>query len=120
MGRLKFSSLIIFLTFFLVLPSFSSESGWFRVRDYYKPFVKVKDFLNKQVLFITNRGKVYSGKCRKKGGFYNHCYIAPSKKFKTIDGGITFIVLKVDGYYPPRIVEFGTVDNFNVILKEER
>ena len=124
MEKLKFNNL--FISFFLVcffsfcVRSLAAETGWFRTGNYYRPYVKVENFLNKQVLFITNKGTVYTGRCRKKKTFYNYCYIVPGKKFTSVDGGITYVVLKVDGYYPPRVVEYGIIDNFNVKLKDEK
>jgi len=102
------------------MPSFAAETGWFRTKNYYKPYVKVENFFKRQVLFITRDGKVYTGRCRKDRGFHNYCHIVPAKKFKSVDGGITYIVLKVDGYYSPRIIEYGTIDNFNVKLRDEK
>ena len=119
MGKLRFSSLLIALTL-STSPLSAAESGWFRTPNYFKPFVKVENFKDRQVLFITNEGRVYTGRCRKRKGFYNYCYVVPGKKFSSIDGGITFIVLKVDGFYPPRVLEYGVVDNFNVKLKDEK
>jgi hypothetical protein len=124
MERLRFNSVFIsFLSVYLFsfcAHSFAAETGWFRGKGYYKPYVKVENFLNRQVLFITKDGKVYTGRCKKEKGFYNFCYIVPGKKFRSIDGGITYIVLKIDGYYPPRVIEYGTIDNFNVKLKEDK
>jgi hypothetical protein len=124
MEKLKFNNFLaslLFVCFFsFCTPSFAAETGWFRVENYYRPYVKVENFLNKQVLFITNDGLVYTGRCRKKKAFYNYCYIVPGKKFKSVDGGITYIVLKIDGYYSPRVIEYGTIDNFNVKLKDEK
>ena len=123
MGKLKFSKFFFLLVIYLSfshIPSLSAETGWFRLGNYYKPYVKVENFLNKQVLFVTNDGRVYIGRCRKRKAFYSYCYIIPGKKFKSLDGGITYIVLKVDGYYPPRVIEYGTIDNFNVILNNGR
>jgi hypothetical protein len=123
MEKLKFSRFFLFLVICFSLfhiPSLSAETGWFRLGNYYKPYVKVENFPNKQVLFVTNDGKVYIGRCGKRKAFYSHCYIIPGKKFKSLDGGITYIVLKVDGYYPPRVIEYGSIDNFNVILNNGR
>ncbi len=124
MGKLKFNSFFVFLLFICFLYfcnySFGAETGWFRVENYYQPYVKVENFLNKQVLFITNKGTVYTGRCKKKRAFYNYCYIVPGKKFKSVDGGITYIVLKIEGYYPPRVIEYGIIDNFNVKLKDKK
>ena len=123
MGNSKFSRFFFLLVIYLSfshIPSLSAETGWFRLENYYKPYVKVENFLNKQVLFVTNDGRVYIGRCRKRKAFYSFCYIIPGKKFKSLDGGITYIVLKVDGYYPPRVIEYGTIDNFNVILNNGR
>ena len=124
MEKLKFNNFLISLLFICLFSfyasSFAAETGWFRVENYYRPYVKVENFLNKQVLFITNDGIVYTGRCRKKKAFYNYCYIVPGKKFKSVDGGITYIVLKIDGYYSPRVIEYGTIDNFNVKLKEDK
>jgi len=105
----------LFVIFFWPLVAFSVESGWLRVGDSFRPFVKVGNFANKQVIFVTKDGKVYFGKCYEEKRFFNSCYVVSTKKFKAVDGGITYIVLKVDGYYPPRVVEHGAVDNFNVI-----
>jgi len=124
MEKLKFSNFFVFLQFVcffsFCMPSFAAETGWFRAENYYRPYVKVENFLNKQVLFITKDGKVYTGRCKKKKGFHNYCYIVPMKKFRSVDGGITYIVLKVDGYYSPRVTEYGMIDNFNVRLKDEK
>jgi len=117
MQRLRFSSFYLMFLFLVVFsfPALSAESGWFRMGSFFKPFVKVENFANKQVIFVTRDGRVYSGKCKREKKFFNSCYIVPYKKFNSVDGGITYIVLKVDGYYPPRVVEYGTVDNFNVL-----
>ena len=124
MGKLRFNNFLFFLLTICLSPfcmlSFAAETGWFRTKNYYKPYVKVENFLRRQVLFITRDGKVYTGRCRKERGFHNYCRIVPAKKFKSIDGGITYIVLKVDGYYSPRIIEYGTIDNFNVKLRDEK
>jgi len=124
MERLKFNNFSIFLLlvclFSFYARSFATETGWFRAENYYKPYVKVENFLNKQVLFITKDGKVYTGRCRRKRGFHNYCYIVPMKKFKSVDGEMTYIVLKIDGYYSPRVIEYGMIDNFNVKLRDEK
>ena len=123
MGKLRFSN--VFLLLILCLSTFcvsslAAETGWFRTKNYYKPYVRVENFLKRQVLFITRDGKVYTGRCRKEKGFHNYCHIVPAKKFKAVDGGITYIVLRIDGYYPPRIIEYGMINNFNVKLKDEK
>jgi|GEM_PF-1692086 hypothetical protein len=118
MRKSGFSNLSCFFLLFifaLSLPSLAAESGWFRMRKFFKPFVKVENYVNKQVIFVTKDGKIYSGRCQEERRLFNSCYIVPNKKFAAVDGGITYIVLKVDGYYPPKVIEYGAVDNFNVI-----
>lgn len=95
---------LIFL-FLLLLPLkvFSSQSGWIEKNGYYKPYVKAKTG-NCLVLFITERGKVYRGKCRKR-----RLIVTPGKIFPSKNEKITFIVLKLDGVSYPEIVETGEI-----------
>jgi len=97
-------SFFIFL-FLLLLPLkvFASQTGWIEKNGYYKPYVKVKA-KHCLVLFITEKGKVYRGKCRKRRSI-----VTPGKRFLSKSEKITFIILKLDGISYPQIVETGEI-----------
>jgi hypothetical protein len=112
----------VFLALLLLLfPASSfSQTGWLRVNreheTYFKPFVEVRNFKNKEVIFVTSKGKVYSGKCklRKKA---KRCRISPGKRFPSASENILFIILKLNPYSHPQILKHGTIDNFNIITR---
>ena len=96
------------LIFFLFLITFplevlASQSGWLEKNGYYKPYVKVETN-NCLVLFITEKGKVYRGKCRK-----NRSIVTPGKKFLTKSDRITYIILKLEEFSHPKVIETGEI-----------
>jgi hypothetical protein len=117
--KYSLASLIILVVILFPSILFAVESGWFRYsKGYYKPFVKVSNYRNKEALFITSNGNIYLGKCSLDSVYGNTCYMITSKKFKNIDGKITFIVIKLLRNYPPQLESVGIVNSFNVKLKE--
>ncbi len=81
----------------------ASQSGWIEKNGYYKPYVKVKTN-NCLVLFITEKGKVYRGKCRK-----NRSVVTPGKKFFTKSVRITYVILKLEDFSYPKVIETGEI-----------
>ena len=97
-------SFFIFLSLLLLpLEVFASQSGWIEKSGYYKPYVKVKTD-HCLVLFITEKGKIYRGKCRKRRSI-----VTPGKRFSSKSEKITFIILKLDGISYPQVVETGEI-----------
>ena len=95
----------LILLFLLLFPLkvFASQSGWIERNGYYKPYVKVKAG-NCLVLFITEKGKVYRGKCRK-----NRSMVTPGKRFFTKSDRITYIILKLKDFSYPKVIEIGEI-----------
>ncbi len=95
--------IVFFSILFIPFNLLASQSGWIEKNGYYKPYVKVKTG-NCLVLFITEKGKIYRGKCRKR-----RLIVIPGKRFPSKNEKITFIVLKLDGVSYPEIVETGEI-----------
>jgi len=93
----------LFLLLLLPLKLLASQSGWIEKSGYYKPYVKVKAN-NCLVLFITEKGKVYRGKCRK-----NRSLVTPGKKFYSNSQKITYIVLEIEDFSYPKVIETGEI-----------
>ena len=91
--------------FLLLLPLkvLAFQSGWMEKNGYYKPYVKVK-LEHCLVLFITERGKVYRGKCRK-----GRSIVTPGKKFFTKSDRITYIILELEDFSYPKVIEIGEI-----------
>ena len=87
--------------------SVASDSGWTFKNGFYKPFVKVSNPSRKFVLFITEKGKVYKGSCRKRSA--ESCIVYPKKKF-FLKEDVTYVVIELTGSFP-RVVKVGKVDN---------
>lgn len=101
---MKKKILLTLLSVFLFpLNLLASESGWLERNGYYKPFVKVK-LKNCLVLFVTEKGKVYRGKCRK-----NRSIVTPGKNFLSNSQKLTYIVLKISDFSYPQVVETGEI-----------
>ncbi len=110
---------LVLIVFTLLLPVCAfSQTGWIRITKgstvFFKPFVDVKNYENKEVLFVTSTGKVYSGKCRSKRKIKT-CRIFPGKRFPSASEDILYIIVKMRNHFAPKIVKFGRIDNFNVI-----
>ncbi len=102
--------IILFFQLFIFCPKAFPGTGWLTTKKkndiHYKPFVDVKKPENKLVIFITENGKVYKGRCRKKKATV--CRITPSKKFYRKEE-IRFIVLKLIPFFAPEVVKSGVI-----------
>jgi len=56
------------------------------------------------VLFVTEEGKVYRGKCRK-----GRSIVTPGKRFLSNSEKITYIVLKISDFSYPQLIETGEI-----------
>ncbi len=86
----------------------SIKCGWVTKGEFYKPFVVLNRPSNKVVLFVTSDGRVYKGRCRKKG--VNRCTIYPGKRFRTRES-VRYIILRL-GRSAPEIVGNGVIVGF--------
>ncbi|WP_165863702.1 hypothetical protein [Phorcysia thermohydrogeniphila] len=108
--------------FFLIFIGMSegalSETGWLRFVKkndiYYRPFVDVINPKNKLVVFVTEDGHIYKGRCRKKR-VAKTCRVTPSKRFSDKFVEIRYIVLELVPDYPPKLVRSGVVERLNVV-----
>ena len=92
------------LGFFLSVPYvFSSETGWIEKGGYYKPYVKI-NLKSCLVLFITEKGKVYRGRCRKSSPL-----VTPVKTF-IFPERITYVVVKLSDFSFPQVLETGRIE----------
>ncbi|WP_456397750.1 hypothetical protein [Desulfurobacterium sp.] len=106
---------IIFIMTFSFCLLFSttamSATGWIKKEKkgyiYFKPFVTVKspDVI---VIFITPKGKVYRGTCKKRN-FINACIVTPRKQFDSHYTALKYIVLKISPPKAPEILKTGIV-----------
>ena len=97
-----------------------ADTGWFKVfkkhKVYYKPFVDVKTSENILVLFITEEGRVYKGRCKSKLKLET-CAVTPGKIFPTSTVEIRYIVLKLNRFRAPEVIKTGVINGLNVIEK---
>ncbi|MEO2069361.1 MAG: hypothetical protein ABGX27_07615 [Desulfurobacteriaceae bacterium] len=110
---------VVLFVFATTLTSFA-ETGWIEYKGrnsiYYKPFVDVKgadeDTL---VLFVTQDGRVYKGRCKKYSfRSKNGCRITPGKRFLTYTDPVLYIVIKLRTFSSPKLLKSGEVDTLNV------
>ena len=109
---------ILFLLAVAVGSSAFSETGWLKIEKkntvYYRPFVDVRNPKNKLVIFVTEDGQVYKGRCRKKK-IASTCRVTPSKKFPDKFFEIRYIVLELIPSFPPKLLESGVIKRLNVV-----
>jgi len=95
-----------------------SETGWLKISKensiYYRPFVDVKNPKGKLVIFVTEDGQVYKGRCRKKK-IASTCRVTPSKKFPDKFVEIRYIVLELTPNFPPKLLKSGVIKRLNVV-----
>jgi len=100
--------LLVFSLTLLTAPlSAKGLFGWSEKDGYYRPYVVVKNPKDKMVLFITKRGKVYRGKCKKRDSALEACSVSPRKRFSR-KVPLRFIVLDLGGF-APSVVKTGVI-----------
>ena len=97
-----------------------AETGWIKFTKkndvYFRPFVDVRNPKNKLVIFVTEDGHIYRGRCRQRR-VVDFCRVSPSKKFKDNLVEIRYIVLELVPPFAPKLVRSGTVERLNLIQK---
>jgi hypothetical protein len=109
---------ILFLLAVAVGSSAFSETGWLKIEKkntvYYRPFVDVRNPKNKLVIFVTENGKIYKGRCRRKN-VISICRITPSKRFPDKFTEMRYIVLELIPDFPPKFLKTGVIKRLNVV-----
>jgi hypothetical protein len=114
----KFLLVLFFFAFVGMREGALSETGWLKFVKkndiYYRPFVDVRNPKNKLVVFVTEDGRIYKGRCRKKK-VAKTCRVTPSKRFSDKFVEIRYLVLELVPDYPPKLVRSGVVERLNVV-----